>query len=58
LGLRQGEKNTENWKNIQLEESVGDLKHKDVGMTVIMHDENTLDRASHAKVLIVILEAL
>jgi hypothetical protein len=29
-----------------------------VGMPVVMHDENTLDGASHAKVLIVVLEAL
>jgi hypothetical protein len=29
-----------------------------VGMTMIMYDENALDGASHAKVLIVILEAL
>ena len=27
-------------------------------MTMVMHDEHTLDRASHAKVLIVVLEAL
>jgi hypothetical protein len=29
-----------------------------MGMSMIMHDENTLDRASHAKVLIIVLEAL
>jgi len=27
-------------------------------MTMIMHDENTLDCASHAEILIVVLEAL
>jgi hypothetical protein len=29
-----------------------------VGMAMIVYDEDTLDRAPHAKVLIVILEAL
>jgi len=54
----RGKENTENWPNIQFEECVGNLEHKDVRVTVIMYDENTLDCASHAKVLIVILEAL
>ena len=42
----------------QLEERVRDLQHEDMWMSVIMHDEDTLDRSSHPKVFIVVLQAL
>jgi hypothetical protein len=42
----------ENW---QFEEGVGDLEHEYVRVTVVVHDEDAFDRASHSKVLIVVL---
>lgn len=45
-------------KNSQFEERVGDLKHQDMRVTMVVHDEDALDRPPHAEVLIVILEAL
>lgn len=42
----------------QLEEGVGDLQHEDVRVPVVVHDEDALDGAPHAKVLVVVLQAL
>jgi len=42
----------------KLEECVGNLKHEDVRMTMVVNDEDALDRAAHAKVFIVVLETL
>jgi hypothetical protein len=46
------------WWHTQLEEGIRNLEHKDMRVAVIMDDENTLDRPTHTKILIVILEAL
>jgi hypothetical protein len=46
------------WKeDVQFEEGVGDLEHEDVGVPLVVHDEDALGPPSHSKVLIVILEA-
>jgi hypothetical protein len=58
LRLSQIEKSADNLQSIQLEECVGNLKHEDVRMTMIMNDEDALDCAAHAEVLVVILETL
>ena len=52
------EKSTDNRQSIQLEESVGNLKHEDVRVTMVMNDEDALDCATHAEVFIVVLETL
>ena len=41
--------------DLQLEERVGDLKHQDVWVPVVVHDKNAFDSPSHSKVFIVIL---
>ena len=43
---------------VQFEKGVGDLQHEDVRVAVVVDDKNTLDGATHAKVFIVVLEAL
>jgi len=58
LNLSQIEKSADNQQSIQLEECVGNLKHEDVRMTMVVNDEDALDCAAHAKVLIVVLETL
>lgn len=45
-------------KRIQLEERVSNLEHEDMRVTVVMHDENALHGATHAKVLIIVLKTL
>lgn len=52
------EKSADNQQSIQLEECVGNLKHEDVRMTMVVNDEDALDCAAHAKVFIVVLETL
>ena len=54
----QSEKRADNRQGIQLEEGVGDLKHEDMRMTVVMNYKDALDCTAHAKVLIVVLETL
>ncbi len=44
--------------DIQFEKGVCDLEHEYVGVAVIVDDEYSLYCATHAKVFIVILEAL
>lgn len=44
--------------HIQLEKGVGNLQHEDVGVAVVVDYKDALDRPAHAKVLIVVLEAL
>ena len=39
----------------QLEERVCDLKHEYMRVPMVVHDENTLHRPPHTKILIVIL---
>ena len=58
MKLSQIEKSADNEQSIQLEECVGNLEHEDVGMTMVMNDEDALDCAAHAEVLIVVLETL
>jgi len=58
LRSSQSEKSADNRQSIQLEECVGDLKHEDMRMTMVMNNEDALDCAAHAKVLIVVLETL
>lgn len=58
MRLSQSEEDVDNQQSIQLEECVGNLKHKDVRMTMVMNDEDALDSAAHTKVLIVVLETL
>lgn len=43
---------------LQFEESVGNLKHKNVGVSVVVDDEDAFDRAAHAIVLVVVLQTL
>lgn len=43
---------------LQLEEGVGDLKHEDVRMPVLVHYEDSFDRSPHAEILVVVLQAL
>lgn len=43
---------------LQLEEGIGDLKHEDMGMTMVMHDKNALHRPSHSIVFVVVLQTL
>ena len=45
-------------RNVQFEESIGDLEHKNVGMPVVMNHKNPLYCSSHAKILIVVLKTL
>lgn len=45
------------WR-LQLKERVRDLEHEDVGMTMIVHDKDTLYGATHTKVFIIVLKAL
>jgi hypothetical protein len=42
----------------QLEKGVGNLQHEDVRVAMVMNYKDALDRPAHAKVLIVVLEAL
>jgi hypothetical protein len=42
----------------QLEKCIGDLQHEDMGVPMVVHDEDALDSPSHAKIFIVVLEAL
>jgi hypothetical protein len=42
----------------ELEERVRDLEHEDVRVPVVVDDEDALDGAPHAKVLVVVLQAL
>jgi hypothetical protein len=58
LRLGQSEKSADNRQSIQLEECVGNLEHEDVRMAMVMNDEDALDCAAHAEVLIVVLETL
>jgi hypothetical protein len=44
--------------HVQFEEGVGYLEHEDVWVSMVVHDEYALDCATHAKVLIVVLETL
>lgn len=39
----------------QFKESIGDLEHENVGMTVVMNDEDAFYRSSHAVVFIIVL---
>lgn len=41
--------------DVQLEKSVCDLEHEDVGMVVLMTDEDALAGPSHAMLFIVLL---
>ena len=43
---------------IQLEECVGDLEHEDMGMSVVVYDEDAFDCSAHAKVFVVVLQTL
>ena len=43
---------------LQLEKRVRDLEHEDVGVAMVVHDEDALYGATHAKVFIVVLETL
>ena len=45
-------------RNVQFEESIGDLEHENMGMPVVMNNENPLYGSSHAKILIIVLKAL
>ena len=42
----------------QLEKRVRDLQHEDMGVTMIVHDEDAFYGAPHSKVFIVILQTL
>jgi hypothetical protein len=43
---------------LQFEEGVGDLEHEDVWVAVVMDDKDTFDCATHAIVLVIVLETL
>jgi hypothetical protein len=43
---------------LQLEKRVRDLQHEDVGMTMVVHDEDAFHGPPHSKVFIIILQAL
>ena len=43
---------------LQLEKRVRDLEHEDVGVSMVVHDEDALYGAAHAKVFIVVLKTL
>lgn len=43
---------------LQFEKRVRNLQHKDMGMAMVMHHQDTLARPSHAPVLIIVLEPL
>ena len=45
-------------KDAQLEERVGDLEHEDMRVAMVVYDEDALDGATHAEVLVVVLQAL
>ena len=44
--------------DVQFEKCVRDLKHENVGVAVVVYDEDALDGAAHAKVLIIVLQTL
>lgn len=46
---------TKGIRDSQFEEGIGDLKHQDMGVAMIVDDKDTLDCAAHTKVFIVIL---
>lgn len=41
--------------DLQFKEGIGDLKHENVGVTVVMNDEDAFYRSSHAVVFIIVL---
>jgi len=43
---------------LQLEKRVCDLQHEDMGMAVIVHDEDAFDRPPHSEIFIIVLQAL
>jgi hypothetical protein len=45
-------------RDLQLEKRVRDLQHEDMGVTVIVHDEDTFDGPPHSEIFIVVLQAL
>jgi hypothetical protein len=45
-------------EHVQLEKRIGNLKHENVGVAMVMHDKDALARAAHAPVLVVILQPL
>lgn len=49
-------KEAEGW--VQLEEGIGDLQHQDVGVVVLVADEDALAGAAHAMLVVVFLQAL
>lgn len=40
---------------IQLEERVRDLEHKDMRVSMVMHNKDPFNRPPHSKILIVVL---
>ena len=44
--------------DLQLEKRVRDLQHEDMGVTVVVHDENAFHGPPHSEVFIVVLQAL
>lgn len=44
--------------DVQFEERVGNLEHEDVGVPVVVHNEDSFDRSPHTEVLIVVLQTL
>ena len=48
----------QNTGSVQLEEGVGDLEHEDVRVVVLMTYKHAFAGASHAMLLVVLLQAL
>lgn len=44
--------------DVQFEERVGNLEHEDVGVPVVVHNEDSFHRPPHTEVLIVVLQTL
>jgi hypothetical protein len=42
----------------QLKEGIRNLKHENVGMAMVMYDQNTLYCSTHPKVFIIVLQTL
>lgn len=54
-GLRDEEDEVETRLDLQFEESIRNLQHEDMWVTMIMHDEDTLYCPAHTKVFIIVL---
>jgi len=56
--LRDKRRSYSKMLGLQLEKRVRDLQHEDMGMTVIVHDEDTFNSPPHSKIFIVVLQTL